>query len=85
MKPYQKVPICDRAEPLVPIPLESFTVVQPHPYVRLGAPYGGDRPTICGKLSAIGCCRHSSSYRHSVQAGTFRFLMPTVRLRCSSS
>ncbi|ESA38571.1 d-alanyl-d-alanine dipeptidase [Leptolyngbya sp. Heron Island J] len=39
-KPYQRVPIEDCGEPLVPIPLEQFAVVTPHPYAALGAPYG---------------------------------------------
>ncbi|MEO1125459.1 MAG: M15 family metallopeptidase [Cyanobacteria bacterium J06635_15] len=44
MKPYQKIPIKECREPLVPIPLEKFTVVTPHPYQRLGAPYGDRSP-----------------------------------------
>ena len=44
MKPYQTIPIQDCGEPLVPIPLESFSVVQPHPYQVLGAPYGDRSP-----------------------------------------
>jgi D-alanyl-D-alanine dipeptidase len=44
MKPYQLIPIFDCGEPLVPIPLEQFAVEQPHPYVKLGAPYGDKSP-----------------------------------------
>ena len=44
MKPYQKVPIQDCGEALVPIPLAQFAVVSPHPYARLGAPYGRFSP-----------------------------------------
>ncbi|HEY9650992.1 MAG TPA: M15 family metallopeptidase [Coleofasciculaceae cyanobacterium] len=44
MKPYQKIPIVDCGEPLVPIPLEQFAVESPHPYERLGAPYGQTSP-----------------------------------------
>lgn len=44
MKPYQTIPICDRSEPLVPIPPGQFAVVQPHPYQALGAPYGHQSP-----------------------------------------
>jgi zinc D-Ala-D-Ala dipeptidase len=44
MKPYQQVPISDCGEPLVPIPIEQFAVEQPHPYVKLGAPYGNRSP-----------------------------------------
>lgn len=55
MKPYQKVPIRDRGESLVPIPLDCFAVVQPHPYEKLGAPYGGRSPyylrqAVCDRL-----------------------------------
>lgn len=44
MKPYQQVPIADCGEPLVPIPLEIFAVVSPHPYQQLGANYGERSP-----------------------------------------
>lgn len=44
MKPYQKIPIVDCGEPLVSIPLEQFAVESPHPYEKLGAPYGNTSP-----------------------------------------
>ncbi len=44
MKPYQKIPIQECGEPLVPIPLEQFAVESPHPYEKLGAPYGDTSP-----------------------------------------
>ncbi|NJP08320.1 MAG: D-alanyl-D-alanine dipeptidase [Leptolyngbyaceae cyanobacterium RU_5_1] len=44
MKPYKLIPIQDCGEPLVPIPLEVFAVVQPHPYEKVGAPYGDKSP-----------------------------------------
>lgn len=44
MKPYQKIPILECGEPLVPIPLEQFAVESPHPYEKLGAPYGDTSP-----------------------------------------
>lgn len=44
MKPYTSVPIQDCGEPLVPIPAEKFSLIQPHPYEKLGAPYGGKSP-----------------------------------------
>lgn len=44
MKPYQHVPIEDCGEVLLPIPLEAFSVVSPHPYEVLGAPYAGRSP-----------------------------------------
>lgn len=44
MKPYQKIPILECGEPLVPIPLEQFAVESPHPYEKLGAPYRDTSP-----------------------------------------
>lgn len=44
MKPYQQIPILECGEPLVPIPLEQFAVESPHPYEKLGAPYGENSP-----------------------------------------
>jgi D-alanyl-D-alanine dipeptidase len=44
MKPYQKIPIVECGESLVPIPLEQFAVESPHPYEKLGAPYGNASP-----------------------------------------
>nr|WP_326520838.1 M15 family metallopeptidase [Leptothoe spongobia] len=43
-KPYQRIPIQECGEPLVPIPLNQFAVVDPHPYAVLGAPYGERSP-----------------------------------------
>ncbi|NJL44587.1 MAG: M15 family metallopeptidase [Leptolyngbyaceae cyanobacterium SM2_3_12] len=49
------IPIQDCQEPLVPIPLNQFTVVQPHPYVVLNAPYGPWSPYFLrrGVLAAL--------------------------------
>jgi zinc D-Ala-D-Ala dipeptidase len=44
MKPYQKIPIQDCGESLMPIPLHQFAAEQPHPYIKLGAPYGKHSP-----------------------------------------
>jgi len=44
MKPYLQLPIVECGEPLVPIPPEQFSFQQPHPYQKLGAPYGGASP-----------------------------------------
>lgn len=44
IKPYQAIPIQDCHEPLVPLSAEQFALVQPHPYVKLGAPYGECSP-----------------------------------------
>lgn len=43
-KPYHQIPILECGEPLVPIPLEQFAVESPHPYQKLGAPYGDVSP-----------------------------------------
>lgn len=55
MKPYQVIPIQDCQEPLVPIPLVQFAAVQPHPYIRLNAPYGPWSPYFLrqGVLAAL--------------------------------
>lgn len=55
MKPYQAIPICDRNEPLVPIPCDRFALVQPHPYQALGAPYDNQSPYSlrAGVLTAL--------------------------------
>lgn len=57
MKPYQAIPIQECGEALVPIPLDRFAVVAPHPYAVLGAPYGHFSPyfvrqRVLQKLSA---------------------------------
>ena len=44
MRPYHKIPIVESNEPLVEIPLEKFAVESPHPYMKLGAPYGEYSP-----------------------------------------
>lgn len=44
MKPYQSIPIEECGEPLVAIPVDAFARENPHPYVRLNAPYGGRSP-----------------------------------------
>ena len=52
MKPYQTVPIQECGETLVPIPLDQFAVVSPHPYAKLGAPYGHLSPYFLRKTVA---------------------------------
>ncbi|GAA6618909.1 M15 family metallopeptidase [Scytonema sp. NUACC26] len=49
MRPYHKVLIIECGEPLVEIPLEQFAVESPHPYERLGAPYGEVSPYFLRK------------------------------------
>ena len=43
MKPYQQVPILECGEALIAIP-DEFSRVSPHPYEKLGAPYGDRSP-----------------------------------------
>ncbi|MGF1497608.1 MAG: M15 family metallopeptidase [Elainellaceae cyanobacterium] len=54
-KPHYQIPIDDCGDPLQPIPLEVFAVEAPHPYVRLGAPYGDRSPYYLrqGVLTAL--------------------------------
>ncbi|HEY9623455.1 MAG TPA: M15 family metallopeptidase [Crinalium sp.] len=44
MKPYHRIPIQDCREALVPIPPDVFARETPHPYAKLGAPYGNKSP-----------------------------------------
>jgi D-alanyl-D-alanine dipeptidase len=44
IRPYHQIPILECGEPLVEIPLEVFAVESPHPYEKLGAPYGEYSP-----------------------------------------
>ncbi|MEM9162145.1 MAG: M15 family metallopeptidase [Cyanobacteria bacterium P01_F01_bin.4] len=44
MKPHYQIPIQECGDPLVPIPLNHFSIVNPHPYAALGAPYGAHSP-----------------------------------------
>lgn len=44
MRLYHQIPIIECGEPLVKIPLELFAVESPHPYEKLGAPYGEHSP-----------------------------------------
>jgi D-alanyl-D-alanine dipeptidase len=44
MRSYQAIPVADCGEPLVAIPATAVAFTEPHPYVALGAPYGGASP-----------------------------------------
>ena len=44
MKRYQAIPIIESNEAMVPLPLDQFAVVNPHPYLKLGAKYGDRSP-----------------------------------------
>jgi D-alanyl-D-alanine dipeptidase len=68
MKPYQRIAIQDCGEPLVPIPLEIFAAVQPHPYVCLGAPYG-DRSPYWLRESVLAALHQAQAYLQQQQPG----------------
>ncbi|MEO1432138.1 MAG: M15 family metallopeptidase [Cyanobacteria bacterium J06632_19] len=44
MRPYHNIEIVECGEALIQIPLEDFAVESPHPYEKLGAPYGEHSP-----------------------------------------
>jgi D-alanyl-D-alanine dipeptidase len=44
VKPHYQIAIAECGEPLVPIPSEQFSLVIPHAYQALGAPYGDQSP-----------------------------------------
>lgn len=55
MKPYQRLPIVECGEPLVPLAGAPFVLAEPHPYQKLGAPYGQISPFFvrAGVLQAL--------------------------------
>lgn len=55
MRPWLAIPITDCREPLVAIPPEVFGFTDPHPYMAVGAPYGGASPWMLrqGVLAAL--------------------------------
>ena len=52
VKPYHQIPIKECGERLMPIPLDSFSLELPHPYVKLGAEYG-DKSPYCLRQGVI--------------------------------
>ncbi len=44
MKPYQHIAIVECGEALLPLPTDLFSLVAPHPYAALGAPYAATSP-----------------------------------------
>jgi zinc D-Ala-D-Ala dipeptidase len=61
MKPYQQIPIVECGEPLVPIPLDIFAVESPHPYEKLGAPYG-DRSPFFLRQGVLECLQDAQTH-----------------------
>lgn len=68
MKPYRQVLIQECGEPLVPLPLEQFAVVTPHPYEALGAPYG-DRSPYWLRASVAEALRKAQQHLQTIQPG----------------
>ncbi|OKH17074.1 M15 family metallopeptidase [[Limnothrix rosea] IAM M-220] len=72
MKPYQSIPIVESEEPLAPIPTDLFQLMQPHPYMVLGACYGERSPyflreMVLRRLIAAQVCLQEKSADLSLQ------------------
>jgi D-alanyl-D-alanine dipeptidase len=68
MKAYQKIPIVECGEPLLPIPLEYFVLENPPPYQQLGANYHGKSPYFL-RQGVIDALLVASSNLNSLQPG----------------
>ncbi|MGB6170213.1 MAG: M15 family metallopeptidase [Geitlerinemataceae cyanobacterium] len=68
MKPYQQISIAECGEPLVPIPLNLFAVESPHPYEKLGAPYG-DRSPFFLRQGVLNCLLDAQIHLQQHQPG----------------
>jgi D-alanyl-D-alanine dipeptidase len=66
MKPYQQIPIQDCGEPLVALPPGEFALETPHPYIKLGAPYGDKSPFLVrqGVLTALRLAQQHLQQEH---------------------
>ncbi len=60
-KPYQQILIQECGEPLVLIPIGSFVIELPHPYQKLGAPYGEKSP-YCLRQGVISSLTQAQVY-----------------------
>ena len=67
-RPYHKILIKEVNEPLVLIPLEKFAVESPHPYEKLGAPYGGKSPYYL-RQSVVNALIQAQSYLQQLRPG----------------
>lgn len=65
---YQDIEIADCGESLIPIPLEEFSVVNPHPYVAVGAPYGDKSPFYL-RAGIIERLRQAQAHLQQLQPG----------------
>ena len=61
MKPYQTMAIQECGEPLISLPTEPFSLVRPHPYQVLGAPYG-DRSPYWLRASVVKALLQAQTY-----------------------
>ena len=68
MKPYQLVPIVPSSEPIVAIPSPEFDLVTPHPYKKIGAPYGEKSPFYV-RSGVLEKLRLAQSKLRSIQPG----------------
>ncbi|MBD2168035.1 D-alanyl-D-alanine dipeptidase [Calothrix membranacea FACHB-236] len=64
MRPYHQIPILECGEPLIAIPLQLFAVESPHPYEKLGAPYGEHSPYYL-RQSVLECLIQAQNYLRS--------------------
>ena len=65
---YSKIPIEECHEPLVAIPLENFAVESPHPYAKLGAPYGEKSPYYL-RQSLVDALMSAQEYLQELHSG----------------
>ena len=65
---YSKIPIEECHEPLVAIPLENFAVESPHPYAKLGAPYGEKSPYYL-RQSLVDTLMSAQEYLQELHSG----------------
>jgi zinc D-Ala-D-Ala dipeptidase len=68
MKPYQKIPIQECGEPLIPMPLADFSVVDPHPYMACGADYGDMSPYYL-RAEVLDRLQQAQQYLQAIQPG----------------
>jgi D-alanyl-D-alanine dipeptidase len=67
-KPYRSVPIRECGEPMALIPQGVFTLVEPHPYVAAGAPYGKVSPWTLRK-SIVDSLRNAQTNLSKLRPG----------------
>jgi D-alanyl-D-alanine dipeptidase len=68
MKPYKQILIQDCGEPLLPIPSGIFSLVMPHPYEKLGAPYGDKSPFYL-RESVLNCLIAAQTFLQEKRPG----------------